>query len=364
MSRRILVPERPRPGFGRALASAPPAALLLAVVLLSASCARKGPPTGGPPDIVQPDVLSVTPDSGATRVSRTARPTIEFTEGMDPRSATLAVEVAPNVDIRQRRWSGRKLTLVFADSLLADHTYTLFVGGDARDRHGNPLKAGRAIPFTTAERFPPGVIEGEVVATGFVAPGTYLWCYPEGRSPDSTARDFQAVGLAGDLGVFRITGLAVPGRYRVWAFADLNHNHSYEPDRDLLAPSDTTLELTQAAAVLRGLKLNVINPRAPARVRGAVVDSLGDDRGQLRLIVKADADTARRLLYDITATGSFDFKWDPGVYHVRAFRDVDRNKAWKREEEPASEEIIVNLPPAADRELPALVLRRPEPPAP
>jgi hypothetical protein len=72
------------------------------------------------------------------------------------------------------------------------------VGADARDRHGNALVEGRTVPFSTATRFPPGLIEGEVIATGFGAPGTFLWCYPEGRSPDSTARDFEAIGLAGD----------------------------------------------------------------------------------------------------------------------------------------------------------------------
>ena len=346
----------------------PRCARALALVLLAAAatagCARKGPPSGGPPDILQPTVLAITPDSGATGVPRDARPTIEFSEGMDPRSATLAVEIAPNVDIRQRRWSGRKLSLVFADSLAADRTYTLFVGSDARDRHGNPLLAGRAVPFTTADRFPPGVIEGDVVATGFVASGTYLWCYPEGRAPDSTARDFEAVGLAGEMGEFRITGLHVPGRYRVWAFADLNHNHSYEPDRDLLAPSDTTLALTESDAVVRGLKLRVTNPRAPARVKGTVVDTLGDERGALRLIVLSEADTSRRVLYDITTGGSFDFKWEPGIYHVRAFRDFDRNKTWKRDEEPGSAEIRVTLLPAGDLELPAFVLVRPAGPSP
>jgi len=105
-------------------------------------------------------------------------------------------------------------------------------------------------------------------------------------------------------------------------------------------------------------------PYVLPHVRGAVLDSLGDDRGLLRLIVVSEADTARRVLYDITTAGSFDFKWEPGVYHVRAFRDVDRNKSWKREEEPGSEEILVKLSPAADLELPALVLQRPVAPAP
>src|SRR5262249_31817879 len=218
MSRRIRVREA-----RRALA-------LLATGLIAATgCARKQMPSGGPPDLEPPKVVAVTPDSGAVGVSLEPKLSVEFSEGMDPRTASLAVELAPRVEIKQRRWSGRKLTLVLQDSLKADQTYTLFVGADARDRHGNALVEGRTIPFSTAAKFPAGVIEGEVEAVGFGVPGTFLWCYPEGHSPDSTARDFDAVGLASADGAFSVTGLHVPGRYRVWAFADLNRNHSFEP---------------------------------------------------------------------------------------------------------------------------------------
>lgn len=328
------------------------------LVLVLAGCARKQPPSGGPPDLQPPTVTAVIPDSGATAVSQRAQLSVEFSEGMDPRSTAIAVEIAPRVEIKARRWSGRKLTLVLADSLERDQTYTLFVGTDARDRHGNPLRAGRAVPFTTALTFPPGWIEGQVVATGFTAPGTYLWCYPEGREPDSTARDFDAVGLAGDEGRFRITGLAVPGRYRLWAFADLNQNHSFEPEKDLLVPADTTLELTAGRAAALGVQVRVVNPRAPGQVKGTVLDSLGDTRGTLRLIVLSLSDTTRRVLYELDPSGAYDFKWEPGEYQVRAFRDLDRNKMWKRDEEPASDEIRVKVLPGGSLELPTFVLVR------
>lgn len=352
MSRRIRAPE----ARTRALVAA-----AVVIAALAGGCARKQPPSGGPPDLEAPTVLSVSPDSGATGVDRSSRLTVEFSEGMDPRSAALAVDVAPRVEVKSRRWSGRKLTLVLADSLGADRTYTLFVGSDARDRHGNTLKAGRAVPFTTAASFPPGRIEGEVVPTGFAAPGTYLWCYPDGKAPDSTARDFDAVGLAGDLGVFRINGLSAPGRYRLWAFVDMNFNHSYEPDKDLLAPADTTITLTAAQPVASGLKLRVVNPRAPGRVQGTVLDTLLDERGTLRLVVVSEADTTRKLLYELESRGAFDFKWDPGTYHVRAIRDLDRNKIWKRDEEPASEELRVIVPPGGSVDLGTLVLVRAAP---
>ena len=337
------------------------AVLLCVASAWAAGCARKQPPSGGPPDLDPPTIVSVTPDSAATGIDRRAEFTVEFSEGMDPRSTLVAVEIAPRVEIKARRWSGRRLTLMLADSLERDQTYTLFVGTDARDRHGNPLRNGRAVPFTTADRFPPGWIDGTVVATGFTAAGTYLWCYPEGRAPDSTGRDFDAVGLAVDEGRFRITGLAVPGRYRLWAFADLNRNHSFEPDKDLLVPADTTIELSTGRPVASGVEVNVVNPRAPGEVKGTVLDSLGDTRGLLRLVVTSRSDTTRRLLYDLDPSGAYVFKWDPGTYTVRAIRDFDRNKIWKRDEEPGSEEITVTVKPGGKLELPTLLLVRAQP---
>lgn len=334
------------------------ALLLLVAACWAAGCARKQPPSGGPPDLEPPIVLAVVPDSGTTAVDRTGLLSVEFSEGMDPRSTAVAVEIAPRVEIKSRRWNGRKLVLHLADSLERDQTYTLFVGTDARDRHGNPLRLGRAVPFTTSVTFPPGLIEGKVIPTGFPAPGTYLWCYPEGREPDSTARDFDAVGLAVDEGAFRITGLAVPGRYRLWAFADLNRNHSFEPDKDLLVPADTTLELTLGRPVASGFEMKVVNPRAPGQVKGTVLDSLQDTRGTLRLLVVSASDSTRRLLYDLDPSGAYDFNWEPGVYRVLAFRDFDRNKIWKRDEEPGSDELVVTVLPGGKLELPTFVLVR------
>ncbi|MEY4374505.1 MAG: hypothetical protein RL760_671 [Candidatus Eisenbacteria bacterium] len=349
MPRRIPVRER------RGLA------LLLVALAALTGCARKMPPSGGPPDLAPPVLLSVIPDSGSTAVDPTGTITLEFSEGMDPRSTLAALEVAPRIDLRARRVSGRRVQLVPEKPLRADQTYTVFVGTDARDLHGNRLREGRAVPFTTATRFPPGVIDGEVLATGFTAAGTYLWCYPDTIAPDSTGRDFDAVAVAGETGRFRVTGLDVPGRYRLWAFADLNHNHSYEPEADLLTPADTLIELSEGRAIALGLQLRVVNPRAPGRVKGTVLDTLGDERGSLRLLTQSLSDTTRRILYEVASAGGYDFGWDPGRYRVRAFRDFDRNKIWKRDEEPASDEVEVVVTPGGSVTLDVLVLVRPRP---
>lgn len=323
-------------------------AAVAAGLLLLAGCARKGPPSGGPPDLVPPRVVSTEPDSGEAGVALDARLSVTFSEGMEPRSTGEAVALAPRVDIHQRRWGGRQLTLVLEEPLRAKQTYTLFVGSSAHDRHGNAMGTGRTVVFSTADSFPPGVLEGRIVARGFEVAGTYLWCYRGGREPDSTARDFDALGLADAQGYFRIPGLTVPGSYRLWAFADLNHNRSFEPDKDVLAPADTTLELTAGHPVARDLVVRAVDPRAPAHVRGLVLDPTGDTLGVFRVIAIAEEDSTRRVLVDADAKGTFDLKLASGKWQVRGWRDEDRNRAWRVDTEPASELMHYTLEPAQE----------------
>lgn len=352
MRRRIPVRER---AARRGLALA-----VLAAVAL-ASCAKKAPPSGGPPDLEPPRIVEVVPDSGAASVARDARVAITFSEGMEPRGTGASVEFSPPVEIKQRRWSGRTLTLVLAESLKADHAYTLFIGGQARDRHGNNLAEQRTVVFTTASRFPQGRIEGRLQTVGFKPQGTLLWLYRDGRMPDSTAKDFDALGVADLAGEFRVAGLETGAPWRVWAFADLNHNRSYEPEIDLLVPADSAVTLTDANPVVTDLSLKLVNQRAPGRFLGVVTDTVSDGSGSLRLIVVSQADTTRRMLYEVPESGSFDLRWDPGLYRVRAFRDLDRNKAWKRDTEPASIEIDVRIEPGGELKGASFVLTRPQP---
>ena len=91
--------------------------LMLAATL--AACAKRGPPTGGPPDIEPPRLIASSPDSGAAGVARDAVMTLTFSEGMDPRSSSDAISIAPRIDIKQRRWSNRTVAIVPAETLRA-----------------------------------------------------------------------------------------------------------------------------------------------------------------------------------------------------------------------------------------------------
>ena len=347
----------------RSLARAKDSAVVLAsatlLFALATGCAKREPPSGGPPDLVPPRLLSSSPDSGSAGIAVDARLSLTFSEAMEPRSTQEAVQLAPAVGVRLRRWSGRTLSLVLEEPLKADHVYTLFVGGTARDRHGNNMTSGATIAFSTGAVFPVGRIDGEVEARGFDAQGTYLWCYDASRSgvPDSTARDFDALGLVNDSNHFRIDGLKAPGRYRLWAFADLDLNRSFDPLRDILAPIDTILTLSAANPRAGPIKLLLINPRAPATLRGAVVDSLHDSLGVMRILAVSAQDSSLIGLADVDREGKFELSLRGGTWRVRAFQDEDRNRDWQPAREPASDVIELVLEPASEVKNVKLVLR-------
>ncbi len=334
-------------------------ALLLLAVL--AGCAKKGPPTGGPPDITPPRVIATHPDSGQARVPLDAVLSLTFSEGMEPRTTNESVSLAPRIEIKRHRWSGRTLSLELAHPLKAHQTYTMFLTEGAHDLHGNLLAGGSAVVFSTADSFPPGRITGRIDAKGFSALGTALWCYEDrpGHVPDSTARDFDAIGIANAEGVFRIDGLAVPGRYRIWAFADLNGNRSFEPESDVLAPADTVFALDPAHPAAGPVLLHLANPRAPGVLSGAVLDTLGDSLGVTRIVAVADSDTSARIMRDVDPKGGFGLQLKPGRYRIRAFRDLDKNRLWNPEKEPASDELLFIVEPASEVKDLVLVLRRP-----
>jgi hypothetical protein len=323
----------------------------LALALLAlVSCAKKGPPTGGPPDLEAPLLVSSLPDSGASAVPRDAVLALTFSEGMDERASAEAVSIAPRVEFRARKWSGRTMTISLAETLRTDQTYTVFIGSGARDRHGNPLQGRATVVFSTADTLPPGVLDGQVNAKGFPATGTYLWCYDatSGREPDSTAQDFDAMGLADRDGRFRVVGLPVPGRYRLWVFADLNGNRSFEPDSDILTAVDTLFVLAASAPAARGFAVTVVNPRSPGKVRGTVLDSLHIERGVLAVMAVAADDSLRQVVGTVDAELRYELSLPKGVWFVRAWRDLDRSREWERETEPASAPRRVEVQPAAD----------------
>jgi hypothetical protein len=139
---------------------------------------------------------------------------------------------------------------------------------------------------------------------------------------------------------------------------DLNANRSFEPQADVLAAAETTLVLDPSNPAIEDLALVVRNPRAPGRVRGAVLDSLGDSLGVVRVIATSERDSTRRESDDAGEGLAFDLQLAAGPWRLIAYRDLDKNRHWDEALEPGSEPLLLEVVPADDVHDLVLVLRR------
>ena len=342
--------------------------LLLLVVLLASGCARKLPPTGGPPDVSAPTLQASEPDSGRTSVPRDAIVRLVFSEPMDRASVGQSVVLGPGVRNATAKWlNGRTIELTPDGPLPEGRTITLIVPPDARDVRGNPLDRVFTAHFTTAAAFPPGEIAGTIVGRGLSPGGIYVWAYRDdlGHAPDSTAFDMDALDRSQSGGHFTLPGLPVPGTYRLFAFVDRNRNRSYEPTIDLLSRSDSLVALSPDAPRAADVRLIATDPEAVARVEGTVIDSLAPGNASLRVEARGvptgtaiAADRVPIVVIDVTE-GRFAGSLRSGRWRLVAWRDLDNDRA-RSPAEPVSAAAEVDLDPG-EAEAPVTLVLQPAP---
>lgn len=350
------------PGRGPATVATLAALALLAAT--GAGCARKLGPSGGPPDLAAPLLLSIVPDSGAAGVDSTVTIRLSFSEPMDRLSVQSSLLVAPGVRSGVFRWEGggRSVTYQPERPLAGDRSFVLLLGAAARDARGNALERPVVAHFTTRAGFAPGIIEGRVEGRGVQPDGVYVWAYRDDRggAPDSTALDMDMLGQARGGGLFRLVGLEVPGAYRLWAFVDRNRNRTFEPAADLLVRSDSLVMLAADAPQATDVRVLAVDPEALARVAGAVLDSLAPGVAALRVEARAvprageAADRAPVIAIDVLG-GRFAGSLRAGRWRLTAWRDLDDDHTLSAAE-PRSAPLEVDLEPAGSNVELVLVL--------
>ena len=300
---------------------------------------------------MSPTLLASEPDSGAIGVDRTHKIRLLFSETMDRASVGQNVVIGPGVRSLTPKWiNGRTLELTPDDSLPANTTLTLIVPPNVRDVRGNALDRTYTSHFSTAATFPPGGIEGTVVGRGIGPDGVYVWAYRDGREPDSTAFDMDALGQAHGGGRFTLAGLPVPGRYRLFAFVDRNRNRSFEPGTDILDRSDSLVALTEGAPRALDVRVIAADPEAVARVEGTVIDSLAPGPAALRVearaVPRATAIAADRIPIVVIDVhdGKFAGNLRAGRWRLVAWRDLDDDRT-RSPSEPVSAEVEVDVDP-------------------
>lgn len=237
--------------------------LFLGPGLVYFACARQIPPSGGPPDTTPPFVLRTAPEQGATRVPRTLEIEFEFSEKIDRDTFAGAVFVSPMPPGELAfKHKGRKVRIVFPDSLLPDRTYVITIGTDVRDNHNVAMAEAFTLAFTTGDSIDTGEISGHVYAKH--PQGVQLWAYilPDSglriTAPiDPRQRRGDYITQAGENGAYRIPFIS-HGRYRVFAVNDQARDGVYNPGEDQIGIADRDVQVTAGRLRIENLDFRLM----------------------------------------------------------------------------------------------------------
>ncbi|MDE6143391.1 MAG: Ig-like domain-containing protein, partial [Muribaculaceae bacterium] len=219
--------------------------LTLLALSLMASCASIGNPSGGPRDEEPPRFVRANPAPGAVNVSRD-RIDIEFDEIVNVKDAFSKVVVSPVSKSTPRVSSlGRRVTVQFTDTLQPNTTYTVDFSNAIEDNNeGNKLQ-GFTYSFSTGPQIDTLQISGMVLSADALEPqqGMLVGIYSNLSDTAFSTLPFERIAKTDDRGRFSIKGVA-PGKYRIFALADVDNDYRRANPEEAMAFYDFTVSPT------------------------------------------------------------------------------------------------------------------------
>jgi hypothetical protein len=217
-------------------------------------------PPGGPPDVAAPQIVGISPDSGAVGV-RPKEVLFKFDEVVAerPPSATSLSDlflISPRDGVPDASWHRDAVGVRPTHGWRANTPYTVILMRGLSDIRGNVRNAGASTFFSTGSAVPHTRIAGAVFdwVGGTPAAGALV----EALIPADTLHPY--VALVDSSGRFAIEHVP-PTRYLLRAYVDRNRNLSVDPSE---AWDSTTISLTDSA---RTDLLIFVHDTLPPRIR-------------------------------------------------------------------------------------------------
>ncbi|MFW5784785.1 MAG: Ig-like domain-containing protein [Chitinispirillaceae bacterium] len=198
--------------------------LTAAAAALLFSCAHQSTPGGGPEDTTPPEVTSTIPDAGRVEVDTKSSIEVNFSEWIDPKSATKAVRLYPIQSSGQQiNVSGSKLEIIPDEPLRENTTYHVNISTSLRDLRGNSINRPVDIIFSTGPALDSAVLEGCVLSPSplTVLPKVGLFRHDSSWSDSNFYSDPDYMTQTDSTGYFHFQNLK-EGNYRIISFHDRN----------------------------------------------------------------------------------------------------------------------------------------------
>ncbi|MBL7994258.1 Ig-like domain-containing protein [bacterium] len=219
---------------------------ILTILLFAWGCASMQPPGGGPEDKEAPEVIWTIPTNDSVRVSRKVDIFVAFSEKMNHETIENAVYLSPHpAGEIKLSWKKNVMKIELEDSLESNKTFVVTLGTDGKDIHANALQQAYSFAFSTGDSIDRGSINGRVIAEN--TKGISIWSYRLGGQANEDSlvyiRRADYITQVGAGGKYKLSYLS-PGKYRVYAIADLDADYLYTPSSDYIGLTfkDVTVE--------------------------------------------------------------------------------------------------------------------------
>ncbi len=296
------------------------------LILLALACAKRGFPPGGPEDRTPPYVTEVFPQSGSTRVSRSSKLSVTFSESMKKRTVETGIIVNPALSWRKRYWKKHTYYLVPRDSLLVNTTYLITVSPLATDSHGLKMEGPFVWGFSTGSTIDEGSISGQITWKGFARKYAVVAVYDSSHLPnplDFISVEPQYLTLTATTGKYEVPFVDTTRTYRVVAFLDSDLDGEYD-EGEIVGCYHRTVRFTTRH--LRDVSFTLCTEELGGTVEGRV-DTMVFDLDGAGILMTALEDTTQEFSGFVEPDGSFIFRCvRPGHYRLGLYRDTNSNR--------------------------------------
>jgi Big-like domain-containing protein len=268
--------------------------IFLSTLLFSFSCANRVIPSGGAKDVTPPKIISSSPENFSTNFNN-KEIQIEFDEFIQLSDLNKQLIISPLIDpMPEITTNKRTLKVKFENPLKENTTYTFNFGSAIADMHEKNIFENFLLVFSTGDYLDSLSVSGKVINAENLETekGILVMLYKENEDSVPYKKLPDYFTKTDSSGNYRINNIS-SGSFKLFALKDKNNNYLFDQPDELIAFSDSPVEMSDSSKA--DLKLF---PNPPAKTR--FKNSAFEEQGKLKLILNTRGDSLRLKAIGLT----------------------------------------------------------------